>query len=76
MRLEPRQPCSAASTNKPQTKPTNEFGGHGYTFPKGTLDSSIGIRANAVKEVYEETGLKTRLLDHIGDFERDTSKVS
>jgi 8-oxo-dGTP pyrophosphatase MutT (NUDIX family) len=55
--------------------PSNAFGGYTNTFPKGTLpnESSITLRANAVREVWEETGLKVRLRAFLCDCVRSTS---
>jgi ADP-ribose pyrophosphatase YjhB (NUDIX family) len=53
--------------------PTNEFGGYKATFPKGKVDSGLNPRANAIKEAYEESGLKIQLLAHAADVERSTS---
>ena len=55
--------------------PTNKFGGSGYIFPKGGQDAGLSLGATAVKEAYEETGMKVKLLQHIGDYEKSTSKV-
>lgn len=57
------------------TKPTNEFGGYQHTFPKGTLEPHLPMQANAIKEAYEETGLKVEITGVFGDFERTTSKA-
>jgi len=55
-------------------KPTNEFGGYKHTFPKGTLEKgeNLSPQANAIKETYEETGLKVRITGYAGDFQGDT----
>lgn len=57
------------------TKPTNEFGGYQHTFPKGTMEPGLPMQANAIKEAYEETGLKVEITGVLGDFERTTSKA-
>jgi ADP-ribose pyrophosphatase YjhB (NUDIX family) len=57
------------------TKPTNEFGGYQHTFPKGTVEDGINLQASAIKEAYEETGLKVKITGLLGDFERSTSKA-
>jgi ADP-ribose pyrophosphatase YjhB (NUDIX family) len=57
------------------TKPTNEFGGYVHTFPKGTVESGLSLQASAIKEAYEETGLKVKIVGVLGDFERSTSKA-
>lgn len=59
--------------------PTNQYGGHEMTFPKGTVDDIVpgkrfqSYQHNAMKETYEESGLKTRIRKHFGDFSRSTS---
>lgn len=54
--------------------PTNKFGGYETTFPKGKLDhGKLTLQANAVKEGYEESGLKVRITGYLGDFKRTTS---
>lgn len=55
------------------TAPTNEFGGYKATFPKGTAEAGLSLQANAIKEAFEETGLKIRIVGLVGDFERTTS---
>lgn len=55
------------------TAPTNEFGGYKATFPKGTAEPELSLQANAIKEAFEETGLKIEITGFIGDFERTTS---
>jgi ADP-ribose pyrophosphatase YjhB (NUDIX family) len=54
--------------------PTNRFGGYETTFPKGKLDKGhLSLQANAVKECFEESGLKVRITGFLGDFKRTTS---
>jgi ADP-ribose pyrophosphatase YjhB (NUDIX family) len=55
-------------------KPTNEFGGYKHTFPKGTIDKHEGLspQANAIKETFEESGLKVKITGFAGDFQGDT----
>ena len=54
--------------------PTNKFGGYETTFPKGKLDhDGLSLQANAIKEGYEESGLKVRITGYLGDFKRSTS---
>ncbi len=54
--------------------PTNGFGGYKTTFPKGKLDH-IGMppQATAIKEAFEETGLKVEITGYVGDIERSTT---
>jgi ADP-ribose pyrophosphatase YjhB (NUDIX family) len=53
--------------------PTNAFGGYRATFPKGGVEEELSFQANALKEVFEESGLKVEITGFIGDFERSTS---
>ena len=55
------------------TKPTNHFGGYMQTFPKGTVEHGLNLQASAIKEAYEETGLKVQITGVLGDYERTTS---
>jgi 8-oxo-dGTP pyrophosphatase MutT (NUDIX family) len=52
--------------------PSNAFGGYKATFPKGKTDGQE-LRATAIKEVFEETGLQVELLAHLVDVRRSTS---
>jgi 8-oxo-dGTP pyrophosphatase MutT (NUDIX family) len=49
--------------------PTNRFGGHEFTFPKGRADGR-SLAASALVEVFEETGLQVRLLAFVCDVRR------
>lgn len=55
--------------------PSNQFGGYTHTFPKGTLSAKEGmsLRANALKEVYEEAGLRIALTGFLCDCQRSLS---
>lgn len=55
--------------------PTNQFGGYERSFPKGTAEIELSLQANAIKEAFEECGLKVEITGFIGDFERTTSKA-
>jgi 8-oxo-dGTP pyrophosphatase MutT (NUDIX family) len=54
-------------------KPTNAYGGYKYTFPKGGREKGHSLQATAIKEAFEESGLKGRIVGHAGDYEGDTS---
>lgn len=54
-------------------KPTKGYGGYDYTFPKGGVEKGINPQANAIKEGFEETGLKGKITGYHGDYEGDTS---
>lgn len=53
--------------------PANKYGGYETTFPKGTQEEGMSLQATAVKEVYEETGFKAKVLGYLGDYEKSTS---
>jgi 8-oxo-dGTP pyrophosphatase MutT (NUDIX family) len=49
-------------------KPTNAYGGYEYTFPKGRVEKGMHPQANAIKETFEESGLKGKIIKHAGDY--------
>lgn len=53
--------------------PTNQFGGYTATFAKGTLDPGVSLRACAVREAFEESGLRVQLTGYLVDVKRTTS---
>ena len=53
--------------------PLNAFGGYVETFPKGGIEPGLNLRQTAIKEAFEESGLKIELTGFLGDFERTTS---
>lgn len=53
--------------------PSNQFGGYQATFPKGRLDPGVSPQATAIREAFEESGLRIEILDHLGDFPRTTT---
>ena len=55
--------------------PTNAYGGYKVTLPKGTADPGMSLQATAIKECFEEAGLKVEIIGFIGDVERTTSKA-
>lgn len=55
--------------------PTNRFGGYNASFPKGTVEPELSLQAAAIKEAFEETGLKIEITGFLGDYERTTSKA-
>lgn len=55
--------------------PTNAFGGYKSTFPKGTAEPELSLQGNALKECFEESGLKVEIVGFLGDYERTTSKA-
>lgn len=53
--------------------PSNQHGGYVNTFPKGKLDPGMGLRANALKEGFEESGLQVALTGFLCDSVRSNS---
>ena len=53
--------------------PSNAFGGYVNTFPKGKLDPGMSLPANALKEAFEESGLRVALTGFMCDAVRSTS---
>ena len=53
--------------------PTNKFGDYWRTFPKGSMSGALGTTANALKEVFEESGLQIELESHLIDTPRTRS---
>lgn len=54
--------------------PRGGFGGVDNSFPKGRLEG-LDPQQAAIKEAYEETGLKVEIVSHIGDYERSTTNT-
>jgi ADP-ribose pyrophosphatase YjhB (NUDIX family) len=54
-------------------RPSKGFGGYDQTFPKGGLEDGLTPQENAIKEAYEETGLKVKITGFAGDHEGDTT---
>ncbi len=55
--------------------PTNEFGGYKTTYPKGGVEEGMTLQETAVKEVYEESGFKAKVVGLLGDYEKGYSHV-
>lgn len=55
--------------------PKGGYGGYDATFPKGKwlASSKLTYQQNALKEVWEETGLVGDITGYLGDFEKNTS---
>lgn len=56
-------------------RPTNGFGGYDATFPKGRIEHGMSMQASAIKEAFEETGLKVEITGYLGDVERTMTKA-
>ncbi len=55
--------------------PTNRFGGYTTTFPKGKVEPGLTLPASALKETFEESGLRVELIAHLADVSRSTSRT-
>lgn len=55
--------------------PTNGFAGYKATFPKGHADDGMSLQASAIKECFEESGLKVKITGFIGDVSRSQTKA-
>ena len=70
-----RQAAAGAVVREPDGRlwlvaPSNGFGGYAATFPKGRVDAGVSLRATAIREVWEESGLLVELTAWLGDFAR------
>lgn len=55
-------------------KPAGEFDGYAWTFAKGRINEGASPEETALREVYEETGCKARIMARIpGAFEGGTT---
>ncbi len=50
-------------------QPTNSYGNRKHTWPGGGVEPGLTDQQNALKEVWEETGLQCEITGHLGDFE-------
>ena len=53
--------------------PSNAFGGYLATFPKGRIEGKVSRQASAIREAYEEAGLKVRITGFLADSDRTQS---
>jgi ADP-ribose pyrophosphatase YjhB (NUDIX family) len=73
-----KKPASGVIIREPDGRvwivaPANQFGGYEHTFPKGKAEPGLSLQANALKEAFEETGLRVKITGLVGDFQGDTS---
>ena len=50
--------------------PSNRFGGYDATFLKGRVDPGVGLQANAIREAFEESGLRVEIVAFLVDSAR------
>ena len=55
--------------------PTNGFGGYKKTFPKGRPESGASLQATAIREAFEEAGLKVDITGFLADLPRSTTRT-
>jgi 8-oxo-dGTP pyrophosphatase MutT (NUDIX family) len=55
--------------------PTDAYAGYKATYPKGGVSHGMSLRATALKEAYEESGLRAKLIGFAGDLERGASNT-
>jgi 8-oxo-dGTP pyrophosphatase MutT (NUDIX family) len=53
--------------------PSNAHGGYTATFPKGTVDPGASRPATALKEAFEESGLRVEITGFFADSDRSLS---
>jgi len=53
--------------------PTNQFGGYRGSFPKGHVDGDDALQATAIREAFEECGLKAEITGFLEDVQRTTT---
>lgn len=57
-------------------QPTNHYGDRKYTVPGGHVEKGLTDQQNALKELWEETGLQAEITGHVGDFEDSNTKIN
>lgn len=55
--------------------PSNAYGGYRATFPKGSQDPGVLLRATAIREAFEESGLQVVLTGFLADLTRSRSRT-
>lgn len=53
--------------------PAGGFGGYRHTFPKGRIEGGLDPQRVAIRECFEETGLRISITGWLGDFDRSTT---
>ena len=51
---------------------TGHYGGYEHSFSKGKLEKGLSVQPNALKEVFEETGMLGEIVGHLDDAKGDT----
>lgn len=55
--------------------PSNAYGGYSATFPKGRVEPGLSLPASALKEAFEEAGLRVALSGFLADTERSQTRT-
>jgi ADP-ribose pyrophosphatase YjhB (NUDIX family) len=55
--------------------PTNGHGGYKHTFPKGRPETGASLQATAIREAFEESGLKVEINGFLVDLPRSTTRT-
>ena len=55
--------------------PTNGYGGYKSTFPKGRPESGASLQATAIREAFEEAGLKVEITGFLADLPRSLTRT-
>lgn len=56
-------------------RPTNGYAGYDATFPKGHTEYGMSLQSTAIKECFEESGLKVRITGFVGDVDRTLTRA-
>jgi 8-oxo-dGTP pyrophosphatase MutT (NUDIX family) len=73
-----KMPAAGVVVEKPDGRfwlvaPSNAFGGYTATFPKGRIEGNVNRQASAIREAYEEAGLKVKITGYLADSNRSQS---
>ena len=55
--------------------PTNAFGGYKNSFPKGRPETGASLQATAIREAFEESGLRVMITGFLVDLPRSTTRT-
>jgi len=55
--------------------PSNGYGGYKHTFPKGRREAGASLQATAIREAFEEAGLKVEITGFLADLPRSLTQT-
>lgn len=55
--------------------PSNGYGGYKHTFPKGRRETGASLQATAIREAFEEAGLKVEITGFLADLPRSLTQT-